>query len=43
LIKKQGGWKNDDTVRGYIEEGQMLSDNAAFPLFERLSSIQKND
>ena len=31
-IKRQGGWKNDDTVREYIEEGQLFSKNAASTL-----------
>ena len=28
-IKRQGGWKNDSTVREYIEEGQLFDKNAA--------------
>jgi hypothetical protein len=28
-IKRQGGWQNDQVVRGYIEEGQCFEDNAA--------------
>lgn len=28
-IKRQGGWRNDATVREYIEEGQLFEDNAA--------------
>lgn len=28
-IKRQGGWKNDSTVREYIEEGQLFNKNAA--------------
>jgi integrase len=28
-IKRQGGWKNDNTVREYIEEGQLFDQNAA--------------
>ena len=28
-IKRQGGWKNDNTVREYIEEGQLFDKNAA--------------
>ena len=28
-IKRQGGWKNDNTVREYIEEGQLFNQNAA--------------
>ncbi len=33
-IKKQGGWKNDSTVRGYIEEGQLFDKNAAAQLLK---------
>lgn len=36
LIRKQGGWKNDATVRGYIEEGRQMEDNAATTLQEQL-------
>lgn len=36
LIKKQGGWKCDATVRGYIEEGQQLTNNAAHSLMAAL-------
>lgn len=36
LIKKQGGWKNDATVWGYIEEGQSLSENATLQLMEKM-------
>lgn len=28
-IKKQGGWSSDETVRGYIEEGELFKENAA--------------
>lgn len=35
LIRKQGGWKNDATVRGYIEEGQALERNAAAELLRK--------
>jgi site-specific recombinase XerD len=31
-IKRQGGWKNDATVREYIEEGQLFDKNAASKL-----------
>lgn len=41
LIKKQGGWKNDATVWGYIEEGQPFTDNAAKALMETLTAVQK--
>ena len=36
LIKKQGGWKNDATVWGYIEEGQSLTENATLQLMEKM-------
>lgn len=39
LIKKQGGWKNDATVWGYIEEGQQLSENASAILVEKLNLL----
>lgn len=39
LIKKQGGWKNDATVWGYIEEGQQLTENASLQLMEKLASL----
>jgi integrase len=39
LIKKQGGWKSDATVWGYIEEGQQLGENAASALMEKLASL----
>jgi len=35
-IKKQGGWKNDATVRSYIEEGQLFDKNAADRLLKSL-------
>jgi len=38
LIKKQGGWKSDSVVWGYIEEGQYFSDNAATSLMQKLKS-----
>ena len=28
-IKKQGGWRHDGTVQGYIEEASRFEDNAA--------------
>lgn len=40
LIKKQGGWKSDTTVRGYIEEGRLLSDNASSSLLAELGSLR---
>jgi len=33
-IKRQGGWKNDNTVREYIEEGQLFDKNAAGQLMK---------
>lgn len=39
LIKKQGGWKSDATVWGYIEEGHQLTNNAASPLMAKLHEI----
>ncbi len=38
-IKRQGGWVNDNTVRGYIEEGQIFDKNAADQLIK--SSFNK--
>ncbi len=43
LIKKQGGWKNDATVWGYIEEGQQFNNNASLILMEKLTSLIKQD
>lgn len=40
-IKRQGGWHNDNTVREYIEEGQLFDNNAALQLI-KFSFIQKN-
>lgn len=37
LIKKQGGWKSDATVWGYIEESQQLTHNATTSLMEKLT------
>lgn len=39
LIKKQGGWKRDATVWGYIEEGQQLDENAASVLMGKLAVL----
>lgn len=39
LIKKQGGWRNDATVWGYIEEGQQLEENAASVLMGKLATM----
>ncbi|CUT17971.1 MULTISPECIES: site-specific integrase [Candidatus Ichthyocystis] len=38
LIKKQGGWKNDSTVHGYIEEGCQFSENAAGELMKIINT-----
>lgn len=34
-IRKQGSWKNDTTVRGYIEEGSRFKDNVVSTLFDQ--------
>jgi len=39
LIKKQGGWKSDATVWGYIEEGQLFAENATFTLMDKMAAI----
>lgn len=39
LIKKQGGWKSDATVWGYIEEGQQFKNNAAIILMEKMAAM----
>jgi len=39
-IKRQGGWANDNTVRGYIEEGQIFDKNAADQLIKSSFSKQ---
>jgi integrase len=39
LIKKQGGWRSDATVREYIEEGQQLTENATTPLMAKLHDL----
>lgn len=38
-IKRQGGWKHDGTVRGYIEEGQQFTDNAANTLLTKVARL----
>ena len=38
-IKRQGGWKHDGTVRGYIEEGQQFTDNAASTLLTKVARL----
>jgi len=39
LIRKQGGWRSDSTVRGYIEEGRQFKANAASPLLTDLEKL----
>lgn len=39
LIKKQGGWKSDGTVRGYIEEGQQFTENASLTLMDKMAAL----
>ncbi|HYD62840.1 MAG TPA: site-specific integrase [Noviherbaspirillum sp.] len=34
-IKRQGGWRHDGTVQGYIEEAGQFEDNAALALLRR--------
>jgi integrase len=36
-VKRQGGWKNDATVHGYIEEANRFVENAAGTLLKRQS------
>lgn len=38
-IKRQGGWRHDGTVRGYIEEARAFEENAAGLLLRRKSSV----
>lgn len=33
-IKRQGGWQHDQTVRGYVEAGQVFDNNAASELLK---------
>jgi integrase len=40
-IKKQGGWKSDTTVRGYIDEGRQFKDNVAGFLIDELDRVRK--
>ena len=39
LIKKQGGWKSDGTVWGYIEEGQQFTENASLTLMDKMAEL----
>ena len=34
-IKRQGGWRHDGTVHGYIEEAKAFEENAAGSLLQR--------
>jgi hypothetical protein len=34
-IKRQGGWRHDATVQGYIEEASRFKENAALTLLRR--------
>lgn len=40
-IKRQGGWKNDNTVREYIEEADLFDKNAADRLIKNLFEKEK--
>ncbi|WP_078085108.1 site-specific integrase [Microbulbifer mangrovi] len=39
LIKKQGGWKSDATVREYIDEGRRFTDNATHILMQKMAAL----
>ncbi len=39
LIKKQGGWKQDSTVWGYIDEGRIFENNASLQLLKAIEEI----
>jgi integrase len=41
-IKKQGGWKSDATVWGYIDEGRQFQDNVAGHLIDLLGRVYKS-
>lgn len=36
-IKKQGGWRSDATVCGYIDEGRIFTKNVAHPLISKMT------
>lgn len=42
LIKRQGGWVSDAVVWKYIEEGQLLEENAGIPLLDKLAEWMAN-
>lgn len=39
-IKRQGGWRHDGTVQGYIDEANQFDENAAGSLLRRQTSAQ---
>ena len=39
-IKRQGGWRHDATVQGYIDEAGQFEDNAAGSLLRRVTGAQ---
>jgi integrase len=39
LIKKQGGWKSDATVWGYIDEGQEFTNNVSHQLMDKMAQL----
>lgn len=40
-IKRQGGWRHDGTVQGYIDEANQFDENAAGSLLRRQASAQQ--
>ncbi len=42
-IKRQGGWRREATVWGYIEEGRRYADNATVPLMQKLAALMSGD
>ena len=40
-IKKQGGWRHDGTVHGYIEEADRFSENAAGALLKAAEQVKQ--
>jgi integrase len=39
-IKRQGGWRHDGTVQGYIDEADQFEENAAGSLLRRMPSVK---
>lgn len=39
LIKKQGGWKSDASVWGYVEEGEQFEKNSTFLIMKKISEL----